>query len=821
MVSGLLEGLNAAQQQAAQVVNGPVLVLAGPGSGKTRVLTYRIAYLVQEVGIDPYSILGVTFTNKAAREMKARLESLMSVEQTKALTLGTFHSLCTRFLRRDIIHLERERDFAIYDSDDQQRLMRRIVKELGLDEKKNAPRGILSNISKAKNEMQTPQGYINALSRPSRYEEVVALCYARYHELMRENNALDFDDLLSETVRLFDQHPDVLESYHRRYVYLLVDEYQDTNRPQYEIVRHLAAKHRNLFVIGDDDQSIYAWRGADVRNILEFERDYPDAQVFTLEQNYRSTQNILDIAQAVIHPGTHNKKHLWTERGDGVTALLWEGYTPEDEAQLVADELKRLLAEGYRAGDCAVMYRTNAQSRVLEEALLLRNLPYQVVGGIRFYERKEIKDVLSYLRFLHNPADSVSLLRIINTPTRGIGEKTLEQLNRYATEYSISMYRVLELLATNTTAGADSADASSDEAVLLPRFSTRIQKALLGFYHLIEELRSNKEQMEIGDLIDSVVARIALYDALVDEYGREEADERWNNVQELRAVAEEYAWMPEESQLVTFLEEVALVADTDKLDSQSDAITCITLHQAKGLEYPIVFLIGLEEGLLPHSRCLNERDRDLVRESMEEERRLFYVGITRARERLYLLRAFRRYTYGSVEFSDPSRFLSHIPTQLLSTQVKPTTGDSASRQREMFSPRSSYGTSSSRSSQNDTHTAPAKDTSRHTTPSSAKREKRIPSSQTQGKKPSAASTRARITSATSKQLAGKKYTKPEKQKAARFVPGQRVRHHIYGEGVVLNSMLIAEGDEEVVVNFLSQGEKRLLASFAKLEAIED
>ncbi|MCG8348833.1 MAG: UvrD-helicase domain-containing protein [Chloroflexales bacterium] len=763
MTSSLLADLNKAQQEAVQAVDGPVLVLAGPGSGKTRVLTHRVAYLIKEKGVGPFNIMAVTFTNKAAREMRERLEQLIGEGPTTALTVGTFHSLCTRFLRRDIVHLGRERDFAIYDRDDQERLMRRVVRELSLDEKKNPPRAILSQISSAKNELVSPQEYAR-LNR-SYYDEIVVRCYERYQALLRESNALDFDDLLVDTGRLFTQHPDVLAKYHKRYHYLLVDEYQDTNRAQYVLVKHLAAQRRNLFAVGDDDQSIYAWRGADIRNILNFEEDYPDAKVILLEQNYRSTQTILDVAQAVIAGGAKRKrlKQLWTERAAGLQVTLREGYDQNDETQIVADEIARLVTSGdYRLGDCAVMYRTNAQSRALEEALITRGLRYQIIGGTRFYERKEIKDVLAYLRLVYNPYDSVSLSRVLNVPPRGIGDRTENELNRWAGELGVPVYQALQELALEGATAASPSQAQTHRAK--SSFNTRTRNALLSFLGLLDSLIEVRASLDLPTLIDTINERLDLRETLLREYGSEEGQDRWSNVQELRNVADEYSNLPREVQLPTFLEEVALVADIDNLDRQSDVVTCITLHQAKGLEYPVVFLIGLEEGLLPHSRAQNDRDQ------LEEERRLLYVGMTRAKERLYLLYAFRRTSYGRTNPSTRSRFLSDIPPDLVKSPLQ--------REQTTVSPSTQFA-------QRSTYNPPSFGSRARSNPSRAAR---------------------------------KRERRPSGPTEASFFSGQLVRHATFGEGVVVSSKLV-ENDEEVTVRF-GDRERRLLASFARLEHVE-
>ncbi len=745
-MSQWLAGLNPAQQRAVQATDGPVLVLAGPGSGKTRVLTHRIAYLIGEREVDPLNILAVTFTNKAAREMRERLEVLLGGSAAGDLTVGTFHSLCARFLRRDIAHLGRERDFVIYDADDQLRLMRRVLRDLRLDEKKNPPRAILGQISSAKNELVDAAEFAR-LNRSYR-DEIVARCYERYQALLRESNALDFDDLLSETVRLFEEHPAVLERYRQRYRFLLVDEYQDTNRAQYVLVKQLAGPQRNVFAVGDDDQSIFLWRGADIRNILSFEEDYPDAQVILLEQNYRSTQAILDVAQSVIVGGGKRKhlKQLWTENAAGLQVSLREAYDQSEEARQVVDEIARLIASGdYTAGDMAVMYRTNAQSRTLEEALMLRGLPYQIVGGIRFYERKEVKDALAYLRLIHNPFDSVSLGRVLNVPARGIGARSEDELYRWAGDLGVPAFQALRELDTQ------------DGTINSP-FSARARGALLGFRHLIDGLIELNGSVTLAQLIDALYERLDLQAALLREHGEDEGEERWSNLVELRDAAHEYVNLPLESQLATFLEEVALVADLDTLDRDTDVVTCITLHQAKGLEYPVVFLVGLEEGLLPHSRSMDERDR------LEEERRLLYVGMTRARQRLYLLHAFRRSTYGRTNVCDRSRFLADIPPDLIEKAAsRPiATVD----QSNMFTRRSEIGGSR-------------------------------------------ATARARNERGRRRQVAG--------PGEISFHPGQRVRHASFGEGMVVSSRLI-EGDEEVTVTFPDR-ERRLLASFAKLEKV--
>jgi len=641
----VLEGLNPAQREAVEATSGPVLVLAGPGSGKTRVLTHRVAYLIRVCGVDPARIMAVTFTNKAAQEMRGRLVALIGARLSR-LTIGTFHAICARILRREARHLDISRDFVIYDESDQLGLVRQALQDLNLDEKTYRPRAMLAAISKAKSELVGPQDY-----EPQTYwQEVVGRVYVRYQELLAANDALDFDDLLMSAYRLFAEHPDVLANYQERYLHILVDEWQDTNMAQYELVKLLAAKHRNIFVVGDEDQSIYRWRGADFRNLHRFRSDFPEAKLILLETNYRSTQTILDVANAVISRNVHRTpKRLRTERGRGVPVVVHEAYNEQEEAQYVVEEIARLVAEGYRPGDCAVMYRTNAQSRPIEDAFVWRGMPYKLVGATRFYERREIKDVLAYLRLIHNPYDNVSLARVINLPPRGIGSKTMAQLEKWAGEMGVAVYDALRAIkGKEGTEGAEGAEVP---------LSSRAQKALLGFVTLLEGLIAARGKLDLLELLDLVLVRTGYADYVKD--GTEEGQDRWANIMELRTVAKEYLYLPAEAALTTFLEEVALVSDVDNLDERVNAPTLLTLHMAKGLEFPVVFIVGLEEGLLPHSRSFDDP------EEMEEERRLCYVGITRAKERLYLVYAFRRTMRGMSEVSIPSRFLRDIPSQLV------------------------------------------------------------------------------------------------------------------------------------------------------------
>ena len=638
----ILAELNPAQREAAESINGPVLILAGPGSGKTRVIAHRVAYLVKVCGVNPRRIMAVTFTNKAAREMEARLHHLVS-GSVADLTLGTFHAICARILRQDGRVTGVEPRFVIYDEEDQLSLIKRGIQEVGLDPKQYAPRAIASAISAAKSSMLTSQEYLQH-SR-SYFEEVVGRVYERYQQSLAESNALDFDDLLLRTVQLFRSNPDILSKYQKRYLHILVDEFQDTNLVQYELVKQLAGEYRNICVVGDPDQSIYSWRYADLRNILSFEHDYPDAKVVLLEQNYRSTKTILETASCVISANQQRKpKELWTQNEVGELTAVVETYNEQEEAQFVVSEIERLVGQGEaRMRDCAVMYRTNAQSRVLEEAFVRYGTPYKLVAGTRFYERREVKDVIACLRLIQNPSDSVSLLRVINVPKRGIGQRSLSELSRWAGSLGVSQYEALKLLVEKK--GGE------------PPFSPRTVKALADFVGLIEQLIARSRELNTVELFDSVVASSGYKDYIL---GGPDGDERWDNVLELRTVAQQYGDLPPPQGLSAFLEGVTLVSDVDSLDETSDAATLITLHQAKGLEFPVVFIVGVEEGILPHFKSFDDAGQ------MEEERRLCYVGITRAKRRVYLVRAFRRSLMGGSRVNEPSRFLHDIPPHLIS-----------------------------------------------------------------------------------------------------------------------------------------------------------
>jgi len=633
-----MEKLNEQQRQAVAAEEGAVLVLAGPGSGKTRVLTHRIAYLIGEIGVKPFQIVAVTFTNKAASEMKNRVIDLLG-QQTRGLTLGTFHSICARILRSEARHLPFDSNYVIFDADDQVRVVKQIIRDLNLDDKRYRPVSIHASISRAKNELLLPDDF----PVQTYLDEVVKRVYERYQLVLISSNAVDFDDLLLWTAYLLGEQPAVREKYARRFEHVLVDEFQDTNMAQYHLLKHLASYHKNIFVVGDADQSIYRWRGADYRNVLRFEEDYPSARVILLEKNYRSTQNILDTAMAVIDQNINRtKKTLFTDRGTGQKISLQEMYDDREEAAFVVNTITNLVAnDGIQPGDFSIMYRTNAQSRVLEEAFLSANLPYKLVGAQRFYGRREIKDIIAYLRLVYNVKDEISLLRVINTPTRGIGNKTIISLRTLALEKELPPGNLLLDLG------------SRDESQYYDSFTNRAGSVLSKFGSLLSGWIPYREEKNPLTLVDRILEDVR-YKEYIDD-GTDEGRDRWENVVEFRRLASEYR----NNDLQSFLEDIALVSDQDTFDAGANVATLLTLHAAKGLEFPIVFIIGLMEGTLPHFRSFDDP------EAMQEECRLLYVGITRAENRLYLLHTHNRYTYGYSEPAEPSRFLADLPYQII------------------------------------------------------------------------------------------------------------------------------------------------------------
>ena len=634
-------GLNPQQAEAVINTEGPMLIMAGAGSGKTKVLTCRVANLLQK-GVRPYRILAITFTNKAAAEMRERVNN-MSGPAAKDVWLFTFHAFCARFLRMEIDKLPGYGgNFAIYDTADSQNLIKQILKEMNLDDKRFQPSGILSRISNAKNALQDAAAF--ARQAGDFYEQKVADIYSRYEKKLQLNNALDFDDLLMLSIKLLQENKEVREKYQDRFDYLLVDEYQDTNHAQYLLTKFLAAKHRNICVVGDADQSIYGWRGADIQNILDFEKDYPDAKVIKLEQNYRSTQIILDAANAVIENNTGRKpKNLWTENKSGADIIYFQAVDERDEARFVIEQLQNLQrTENKKLGDMAILYRTNTQSRIFEEMLIKSGISYNMVGGLKFYERKEIKDIIAYLRVIFNPADSLSLLRIINVPKRGIGDASLAKIQAYAAANNVSLFEAVS------------------NAAAIDGLSSRFVSKLDDLAGIIFELMNLANEAPVEDLIDRVLRDTGYLEELENER-TPQAQSRIDNLHELISVAQEFAASEEENNLENFLAHVALVSDIDDTELGEDAITLMTLHSSKGLEFPVVFLVGMEEGLFPHARTLMDETE------IEEERRLCYVGITRAKEKLFLSSTKMRTIYGNTVTYPPSRFLQEIPARLVKT----------------------------------------------------------------------------------------------------------------------------------------------------------
>lgn len=642
-------GLNPEQKRAVDTTEGPVLILAGAGSGKTKTLTHRIAYLLAGKGVAPESILAVTFTNKAAQEMRERVERMLEQAADSGgkhfrmpQFIGTFHNISARILRRDIDRLGYSKDFNIIDADEQIALVKKSMKELEMNPDQVKPRSILEAISGAKSRELSPDRFLSMAE--SYFEELVGKVYARYQQGLMEANALDFDDLILLTVRLLAEHPDVLERYQETFRYIMVDEYQDTNPLQYRLVKLLAAKYRNLFVIGDDYQSIYSWRQADIRNILSFETDYPEAVVITLDQNYRSTQIILDAATAVISNNANQRhKKLWTNEGAGDSIALYPAESEEDEAGFVAREIKTLVREKrlpYHS--FAILYRTNAQSRNIEEAFLRENLPYRIVGGLKFYQRKEVKDVISYVRFLSNPKDFIALERVVNEPKRGIGPTTLKVW------VDTARAKGLDFLSATGALKAEN---------LLPERKIKTIENFTDLFAHWQDSLLHEEGLTLRMLLDVITRESGYLESLRD--GTPEGEVREENVQELFSVAQKFDGVPVREAISRFLEEVALASDTDGIDQRSDAIHLMTVHSAKGLEFPVVFIIGLEEGIFPHSRSA------LSAPELEEERRLMYVALTRAKTKAYLIHADMRTIFGSTQMNPPSRFVEEIPEALI------------------------------------------------------------------------------------------------------------------------------------------------------------
>ena len=817
----LLAGLNEPQKTAVTTTDGPLLILAGPGSGKTRVITHRMAYLVQHEQISPWRILGVTFTNKAAKEMRDRLEKLVGVSESKEMTIGTFHAICARVLRIEADHLAPlglNKSFVILDTEEQTALIKQAVKDLNLDEKQNKPTTMQALISRAKNDLLGPE---QMAEQAAKYvEEVAARVYKVYQKLLRANNSVDFDDLLLLTEQLWRREPDVLHHYQMRWQYIHVDEFQDCNLPQYKLIRLLgygtSDRHEglgNVCVVGDDDQMIYSWRGASSENVIRFEEDFPRAKIIMLEQNYRSTQSILDAAQNVVRRNRLRKdKKLWTALGSGEKIMVYEAYNEEEEGLFTAREIMRLLARGEieKRGDVAVMYRTNAQSRAIEEQFLRANIPYKVIGSRKFYERKEIKDMVAYLRLLLNNHDELSLKRIINVPNRKIGPRTLGELQQWASERGVTLYQAVQ------------------QAEQHPTLGRAAKTALTGFGRMMTDLTSALDELPLPELLDRIAEKTGMGPELRDS-PQGELD-RWANVLELRRVAEDYSEIETHVALELFLENVALVGGADttqtgedgKLiqEENNDAVTLITLHAAKGLEFPVVFIVGMDEGSLPHARSVEKP------EQLEEERRLAYVGFTRAMRRLYLVRAHRRSFFGESHPTEPSRFLSDIPVHLVSNPTANTRQPGGTRANT--GGRTTQTQRRNRNWDDDDYnqdTSYSRDTGR--TFGSGRPASGGSSGTAQPGRIIPPSWAPRTGSYSSPTVppsspAGKKVTppsQPAKPKEQQYKPGDRVRHDKFGEGIILKSEM-EQNTEFVEVQFQGKaGKKRLSMDFAKLEKI--
>lgn len=741
----LLNGMNPRQKEAVMYTEGPLLLMAGAGSGKTRVLTHRIAYLIEEKAINPWNILAITFTNKAAKEMKERVKSLLGTEG-EDVWVSTFHSMCVRILRRDVDHIGYSRNFTIIDASEQLSLMKRILKELNIDSKKYDPRSILGAISNAKNELKTPDDYQEL--QGDFFQQIVGRCYEKYQKELRQNQCMDFDDLIMNTIRLFRENPDALAYYQHKFQYIHVDEYQDTNHAQYTLVNMLADRFKNLCVVGDADQSIYGWRGADMQNILDFEKDYPDAQVILLEQNYRSTQTILSAANQVIQNNRNRrKKELWTDNDEGALIHYYRGESERDEGQFIVREIQNQIAnENRKYGDFAILYRTNAQSRAVEDVLIKSNISYTMVGGHKFYDRKEIKDILAYLSAIANPDDSLSLERIINVPKRGVGAGTLEKLRQFA---ELHGWPLLE----------------TAQNIDLTNISGKAAKELGNFGQMMAEFHQMIPYLTVTELTEEVLNKSG-YFAELQMQNTLESQARLENLEEFLTVTMEFdkqyakqseeEMEPPEDKLTIFLNDLALFSDLDNYEEETTQVTLMTLHAAKGLEFPVVFLIGMEENLFPLSRSLMEESE------LEEERRLAYVGITRAEERLYLTNAFSRTLYGRTQYNRASRFLEEIGEELLeSTSSRPT---QSMPSRSNFQPKIFK-------------------------PVYQQPEQKVVSS---------------------KQETG--------GDSNEWKAGDKVNHKIWGTGTVVRVSGKAK-DVELDVAFTQQGIKRLLAAFAPIEKI--
>ena len=756
----LLNGMNDRQAEAVQTTEGPLLIMAGAGSGKTRVLTHRIAYLIDEKMVNPWNILAITFTNKAAREMRERAEKLKTEAQD--CLIATFHSMCVRILRREADHIGYNRNFTIVDPGEQRTLMKRILKNLNLDPKKWNERAILGTISNAKNDLIDEVAYANLAG--DMYTEIVAKCYTAYQKELRQSEAMDFDDLIMLTLRLFDQNPDVLTYYQQRYQYIHVDEYQDTNHAQYQLVKLLASRFKNICVVGDADQSIYGWRGADMQNILDFEKDYPEAKVVLLEENYRSTKTILQAANEVIRNNRNRRpKNLWTQNEDGEEIVYYRANDEQDEALFVARTIDQLSREGYSHKDFAVLYRTNAQSRTVEEALLKSNIPYTMVGGTKFYSRKEIHDVISYLNLIANPSDNISYERVVNEPKRGVGPGTMEKIRDFASSQEMSLL-----------------DASAN--ILLSPVKGKAAQAVYDFANMLLDLREHLDDYTVTELVEAVLEKTGYAAALVAQ-ATLESQARIENIEEFLSVTKNFDESPDNSsdesgldKLSRFLNDLALIADTDDGDQESSEVTLMTLHAAKGLEFPVVFLVGMEENVFPLSRASEDEDE------LEEERRLAYVGITRAEKILYLTNANSRMLYGKTNYNQPTRFLREISSDLLDYQGLARPSNSSFKVSYTNSDTSKFGQGMSLAQA-----------------LQERKRQAAPSSISTGSLPFGKSSQSQ----------------PSKPEVA-WAIGDIAHHKKWGDGTVL-AVSGSGNSQELKINFPEVGLKKVLASIAPIE----
>ncbi len=771
----LLEELNPKQREAVKYTQGPCLVIAGAGSGKTKVLTYKIAYLMSENNVKPWNILAITFTNKAANEMKERVQALVG-DAINDIWLGTFHSICVRILRKFIDRIGYDTSFVIFDSSDQKTLVKNCLKELNIDSKLFTEKSLLTDISNAKNEMLTPEQYCEKYSGDYR-KEVTGKVYTLYQKRLKDNNAVDFDDIINFTIKILTDNPDVLTYYSEKFQYVLVDEYQDTNKAQFTLVTLLASKYGNITAVGDNDQGIYSFRGADISNILNFEKDFPGTKIVKLEQNYRCTGNILKAANAVIkHNENKYEKKLWTENDDGELPYIYCGDDEYQEANFIVEKLNHLRREEYyKYSDFVVLYRMNSQSRAIEDILRREDIPYKIVGGLKFYERKEIKDTIAYLRLINNQSDNLSLTRIINEPKRGIGKTSLDNIENMAIENETSMYEIIK--------NAD-------------KYIPRIYSNTRSFIEVIEELKSL--DLSVSELIKTVLNKSGYTQSLKDE-NTVEAETRIENIEEFLTVAIEFEKESADKSLNEFLQSISLSSDTDKLEDTDDMVTLMTLHSAKGLEYPVVFLVGMEEGIFPGYKSMDNP------QDLEEERRLFYVGITRAKQSLFLSFAKKRTIFGSTSYNPPSRFVKEIPKDLLDGYEDAM--QTKSKEDEFED--SGFGWSYSKSGIGNSYSSKYSNANGKVTSYKSNESNNI--GDTSENKYNYRSAENFLASIESKKNSAVDISK--------YKEGQKVYHKKFGEGTI--TKVEQEGDDcKVDIEFAKVGHKRLMAKFAGLEVLE-